>query len=219
MELVKVDNVTKKFGNFKALDNLSISFEAKKQYAIVGSSGSGKSTLLYLMGGLDKPHSGEIFVEGKSLSKMNDKDLAHYRNTKVGFVFQFHFLLPSINCLENILLPAQIGNTLDKKIEHRAKELADHLGVMHCLVKYPHELSGGEQQRINVIRALSLKPRMLLCDEPTGNLDSVNSIKVTKLLKDLAREFEATLAIVTHDLEVAKSFDHQYHLQDGHLIQ
>jgi lipoprotein-releasing system ATP-binding protein len=128
-------------------------------------------------------------------------------------------LLPSMTGLDNILLPAQIGNRKDlSAIRKKARELADHLQVSHCLTKYPHQMSGGEQQRINVIRALSLNPKMLLCDEPTGNLDSLNSHKVITLLKDLAGQFEATLAVVTHDAEVAAVFEQQFHMKDGQLV-
>ena len=217
--MIEVQGLSKKYGQFYALNNLSLSFEAGSQYAVLGASGCGKSSLLYLLGGLDRPHSGDIIMSGgKSLFSMSDKDLALFRNTEVGFIFQFHFLLPSINCMENILLPAKIGNKNTSEVKERAKKLAEHLNVTHCLKKFPYELSGGEQQRINIIRALSLRPKMLLCDEPTGSLDSENSQKVTSLLKELAREFNATLIVVTHDAQVAKHFDKQYHLQDGQLL-
>ncbi len=218
MEMISVNKITKKYGDFYALNELSLNFSAGEQYAILGASGSGKSSLLYLMGGLDRPDSGDIIIDDNSLFSMNDKEMALFRNRYVGFVFQFHFLLPSIDCLQNILLPAQIGGVSDKEVKKRSLELADHLGVSHCLVKYPYQLSGGEQQRISIIRALSLKPKMLLCDEPTGSLDSENSQKVTSLLKELAKEFSSTLAVVTHDPSVAEHFDKQYHLKDGRLI-
>lgn len=218
MEMINVNKITKKYGDFYALNDLSLNFNAGEQYAVLGASGSGKSSLLYLMGGLDRPDSGDIIIDKISLFNMNDKELALFRNRYVGFVFQFHFLLPSIDCMQNILLPAQIGGVKDKTAQKRSLELADHLGVSHCLKKYPYQLSGGEQQRISIIRALSLKPKMMLCDEPTGSLDSENSQKVTVLLKELAREFSSTLIIVTHDPSVAKHFNKQYHLKDGQLI-
>jgi ABC-type lipoprotein export system ATPase subunit len=218
MGMINVNKITKKYGDFYALSELSLNFDAAEQYAILGASGSGKSSLLYLMGGLDRPDSGDIIIDQESLFSMNDKEMALFRNRYVGFVFQFHFLLPSIDCMQNILLPAQIGGVKDKEVKKRSMELADHLGVSHCLKKYPYQLSGGEQQRISIIRALSLKPKMLLCDEPTGSLDSENSQKVTTLLKELANEFSSTLVIVTHDPSVAQHFDKQCRLKDGRLI-
>ncbi len=217
MSLVEVKEVKKVFGDFIALNGLSLSLEEGEQYAILGASGSGKSTLLYLIGGLDKSDGGSLTVDGNHLNKLSDEKLARYRNEYVGFVFQFHFLLPSMNCLKNILLPAEIGGHKIKAVKKRALEIASHLGVTHCLNKYPFQLSGGEQQRINIIRALSLKPKLLLCDEPTGNLDSVNSNKVTDLLKDLAKEFKSTLAVVTHDSLVADAFENQFVIRDGEL--
>lgn len=219
MSLVKVDKVFKKFGDQFALNGLSLDLEEGKQYAILGASGSGKSTLLYLIGGLDKPSQGQIVVGGRELHKLSDEDLAFYRNQLVGFVFQFHFLLPSTNCLKNILLPAEIGGHDIGPVKKRVLELAEHLGVTHCLNKFPYQLSGGEQQRINIVRALSLKPKLLLCDEPTGNLDSENSEKVTLLLKKLASEFGSTLAVVTHDMAVANQFPKKFILKDGKLCQ
>ena len=218
MALVEIKNLTKSFGQVKAVDNLSLDLEGNQQYAIQGASGSGKSTLLYMLGGLDTPSAGKISVGGNDLSQLTDEALAQYRNRYVGFVFQFHFLLPSLNCLNNILLPSKIGNQDPSGAKEVAIELADHLGVSHCLKKYPFELSGGEQQRINIIRALSLKPKLLLCDEPTGNLDSENSQKVTRLLKELATEHNSTLVVVTHDLNVAQQFGHRIQMKDGHIV-
>lgn len=218
MSLVNVKNVSKKYGSQYALKNLTLSLEEKGQYAIVGASGSGKSTLLYLLGGLDKPDVGEIEVDGLDLGQLSDGEMANYRNTKVGFIFQFHFLLPSINCLKNILLPAEIGGHKIGPVKKQALELAEHLGITQCLKKFPYQLSGGEQQRVNIVRALSLRPQILLCDEPTGNLDSENSVKVTALLQKLAKEFDSTLAVVTHDHSVANRFKQKFVLKDGQLV-
>lgn len=217
MSFVVIENVYKKFGEHFALKNLSLEFSEKKQYAILGASGSGKSTLLYLIGGLDRPSKGQVLIGDKEINQFSDQELAIYRNKFVGFVFQFHFLLPSTNCLKNILLPAQIGGHKIAPVKKRVLELCDYLGVTHCLKKYPYQLSGGEQQRVNIIRALSLKPKLLLCDEPTGNLDSENSMKVTQLLKSLAEEFGSTLAVVTHDMNVAGQFQEKFALKDGSL--
>jgi ABC-type lipoprotein export system ATPase subunit len=218
MSLVEVKNITKDFSKVHALRSVSFELEEGGQYAIRGASGSGKSTLLYLLGGLDQPKTGEINMFGKDIAKLNDEDLASFRNNYVGFVFQFHFLLSSMNCIDNILLPGQIGGKKSKNQLQFAKELAEKLGVTHCLKKFPYELSGGEQQRINIIRALSLRPKLLLCDEPTGNLDSENSQIVTDLLKDLAVKFGSTLVVVTHDNQMAEQFEHQFRMRDGEIF-
>jgi lipoprotein-releasing system ATP-binding protein len=218
MALFQIENVKKIYGKVHALRGVNLSLEANTQYVICGASGSGKSTLLYLLGGLDRPSEGRVLVEGKDLSNYDDESLARYRNLYVGFVFQFHFLLPSMNCMNNIMLPAQIGGATQSDLKETVENLAEKLGVAHCLNKYPYELSGGEQQRINIIRALSLKPKLLLCDEPTGNLDSENSMKVTNLLKQLADEFKSTLVVVTHDEKVAAHFDNKISMVDGFVV-
>jgi lipoprotein-releasing system ATP-binding protein len=218
MSLITLDQVGKSFGKTQVLRGLNISIQDKELVAIRGASGSGKSTLLYLLGGLDKPTSGRVLIDGKNLADMNDDQLAQFRNKTVGFVFQFHFLLPSMTCRDNILLPARIGNHDLVKIEKDALKLAEILGVTPCLSKYPYQISGGEQQRINIIRALSLRPKILLCDEPTGNLDSKNSEKVASLLKSLAVDFGATLLVVTHDDKVASFFPRKIVIEDGQII-
>ncbi len=215
MALVQIKNVSKNFGKVNALTSIDTHFEEGKHYVIRGASGSGKSTLLYLIGGLDRPSSGDIIVAGKNISRLGDEELASYRNRFVGFVFQFHFLLPTMNCMDNILLPSRIGGIFSKKIKDEALQLAKHLDITHCLEKFPYELSGGEQQRVNIIRALSLRPKLLLCDEPTGNLDSANGLKVTSLIKKLALDFGSTLIVVTHDEKVATHFEHQVIMRDG----
>lgn len=216
--IIKIENVKKTYKKSHALRGVSITMNEGEEYLIRGASGSGKSTLLYLLGGLDRPSEGNVIVNQKNLVDLNDEELALYRNRYVGFVFQFHFLLSSMNCLDNILLPAHLGGVYSEEILSRAKSLAKLLGVEHCLEKYPYELSGGEQQRINIIRALSLKPKLLLCDEPTGNLDSENSQRVIQLIRTLAREFGATLVVVTHDPQIAQSFNRQLVMRDGLLI-
>jgi lipoprotein-releasing system ATP-binding protein len=218
MALFQIENVKKTYGKVHALRGVNLSLEGNSQYVICGASGSGKSTLLYLLGGLDRPSEGRILVEGKDLSSYDDESLARYRNLYVGFVFQFHFLLPSMNCMNNIMLPAQIGGATPSDLKENVQVLAEKLGVTHCLNKYPYELSGGEQQRVNIIRALSLRPKLLLCDEPTGNLDSENSMKVTSLLKQLATEYQSTLVVVTHDDKVAAHFDNKISMVDGSVV-
>jgi lipoprotein-releasing system ATP-binding protein len=218
MSFITLSNVEKSFGKTKVLRGLNLEIAAKELVAIRGASGSGKSTLLYLLGGLDHPSSGKVIIDNKNLTSLGDEDLANFRNSYVGFVFQFHFLLPSMTCRDNILLPARIGGKDTKQVEKDTEELAKILGVTHCLPKFPFEISGGEQQRINIIRALSLRPKILLCDEPTGNLDSKNSEKVTTLLKNLAADFGATLMVVTHDDKVASFFPRKIVIEDGQII-
>jgi ABC-type lipoprotein export system ATPase subunit len=218
MGQIYLEHVSKSFGKTQVLRDLNLLIQSRDLVAIRGSSGSGKSTLLYLLGGLDQPTSGKVIINQKNLHEMNDEQLAHFRNSSVGFVFQFHFLLPSMNCLDNILLPARIGVRDLAKIEKEVTALSKFLGVAHCLTKFPFEISGGEQQRVNIIRALSMRPQLLLCDEPTGNLDSVNTEKVASLLKSLAYEFGATLIVVTHDDKVASHFPRKIVIEDGQII-
>ena len=216
--LVQVKQVYKNFGSSLALNGLSLNLQAHQQYAIQGPSGSGKSTLLYLLAGLDQPTSGEITVGGINLANLNDEAAARYRQKMVGLVFQFHFLLPTLTCLENIYLPARISATPISDIAANVERLAVKLEVEHCLSKFPYQLSGGEQQRINIIRALALTPRLLLCDEPTGNLDSVNAQRVASLLGQLAQDKQMTLVVVTHDDAVASHYAHHLYLRDGRLV-
>lgn len=218
MSFIRLEKVEKSFGNTKVLRGLTFSIQDRELVAIRGASGSGKSTLLYLLGGLDTPTAGSVIIDNQNLSKQSDEGLAQFRNSTVGFVFQFHFLLPSMTCRDNILLPARIGAKNVSEVEKTSKKLADILGVTHCLEKYPYEISGGEQQRVNIIRALSLKPKILLCDEPTGNLDSKNTEKVATLLKNLAQEYGATLLVVTHDDRVASFFPRKIVIEDGQII-
>ncbi len=218
MSFIRLEKVEKNFGKTKVLRGISFSIEARELIAIRGASGSGKSTLLYLLGGLDTPTSGSVMIDNQNLTSKNDEELALFRNSSVGFVFQFHFLLPSMTCRDNILLPARIGGRDLAETEKTTRKLADILGVTHCLEKYPFEISGGEQQRINIIRALSLRPKILLCDEPTGNLDSKNTEKVASLLKNLAQEYGATLLVVTHDDRVASFFPRKIVIEDGQII-
>ena len=212
---IRLEKISKSFAEHRVLDQVSLELQKGEECAVIGASGSGKSTLLYLLGGLEQPDQGEIFVSGERFSGYSDSKLAKYRNSLVGFIFQFHFLLPSINCFENVLLPAKIGGHPLGPIKGRAEELARNLGVHDCLKKYPWQLSGGEKQRVNMIRAVSLRPQLLLCDEPTGNLDHKNSSKVSSLLRELAQEYGATLIVVTHDKSVASLFKKQFFIQDG----
>lgn len=218
MNWIEVKNVSKKFGLNTILHEVNLVIEKKEQCVLRGASGSGKSTLFYLLGGLDQPTNGQILINNKNLTTLDSLSLANYRNLEVGFVFQFHFLLPSMSALQNILLPSQIARVSVEQKEDEVRVLAKHLKVDRCLAKFPHELSGGEQQRINIIRAISMKPPLLLCDEPTGNLDSKNSDIVISLLKDLAQETSATLMVVTHDEKIASYFPRKITIEDGCII-
>lgn len=215
---LRLTQVYKNFGKAQVLNGIDLELTPGSQQVLVGASGSGKSTLLHLIGGLDKPNRGEIFFDSKSLGSLSDEELAFYRNRKIGFVFQFHFLLSSMTALENIYLPAKIGNLMTQTLISEVAHLSERLGVAHCLNKYPHQLSGGEQQRINLIRAISLKPEILLCDEPTGNLDTINSQKVVELLKELSLELQNTLLLVTHDQKIASQFERKITIEDGRII-
>jgi ABC-type lipoprotein export system ATPase subunit len=218
MSFIRLEKVEKNFGKTKVLRGLTFTIQDRELVAIRGASGSGKSTLLYLLGGLDTPTSGSVVIDNQNLTSKSDEELALFRNSTVGFVFQFHFLLPSMTCRDNILLPARIGGKNLEETEKTTRKLADILGVTHCLEKFPFEISGGEQQRVNIIRALSLRPKILLCDEPTGNLDSKNTEKVASLLKNLAQEYGATLLVVTHDDRVASFFPRKIVIEDGQII-
>lgn len=216
--MIQVKNVSKFFNTLEVLKNINLEIKKGSQSVIQGASGSGKSTLLYIMGGIDTPTSGKIFFQGSDLAIMKDDELSRLRNTHIGFVFQFHFLLPQMTCLDNIYLPSRIYKkhkepSLIKRVNH----LTDYLGVTHCLGKYPSQISGGEQQRVNIVRALSQNPSLLLCDEPTGNLDSANSQKVVSLLKEIAKENNTTLVMVTHDPIIASHYEDKIFIEDGQI--
>ena len=218
MSYISVSGVTKSFGQTSVLNGVDFTINKGDQVSLVGMSGSGKSTLLYILGGLDKPDSGSVKVGEQEISHLEDGELAIFRNKEVGFVFQFHYLLPSLKCLDNLLLPAKIGGVDLKKVKNYVLELAEKLGVTHCLNKYPYEISGGEQQRVNIIRAISLNPKMILCDEPTGSLDSKNSKTVISLLTDISKTTGATLIVVTHDFDIASCLERKITIEDGRII-
>jgi lipoprotein-releasing system ATP-binding protein len=218
MSLIKCSNISKSYGETQVLNNVSLEIAETEKLVIQGSSGSGKSTLLYLLGGLDRAESGKVVINNHDLSKFDDEQLAQFRNKYIGFVFQFHFLLPSMNCLQNVLLPAQIGGVLNKEVKNYVHDIAQMIGVEHVMKKYPYQLSGGEQQRVNIIRALSLKPKLLLCDEPTGNLDSKNSENVISLINTLVDKTGSTLVLVTHDNNIASRFKSKITIEDGRII-
>lgn len=221
MEILKVENVTKIYGKGNnqvvALDNVSLSIEKGEFVAIVGASGSGKSTLLHIIGGVDRPTSGKVFIDGKDIFKLNDDKLAIFRRRQVGLVYQFYNLIPILNVEENITLPLELDN---RKVE---KEDVDKtlkmLGLYERRNHLPNELSGGQQQRTSIGRALITNPTIILADEPTGNLDSKSSDEIVRLLKKSNKEFKQTIVMITHNLEIAKEADRIIYIEDGKIVR
>jgi putative ABC transport system ATP-binding protein len=220
--MITLNRVSKVFeGKRKAtaLENIDLEIEKGQVVSIVGPSGSGKSTLLNLIGGLDRPTSGEISIEGEKLSQLPDDDLTRVRRDKIGFVFQFFNLLPTLNCLENVSLPLHLRKWPRKKIEERAQELLQLVQLGHRIDHLPDELSGGERQRVAIARALSVYPPILLADEPTGNLDTHTGQEILKLITDLHNRLGSTILIVTHDPEVAGRCARTVVLRDGQIVE
>lgn len=217
MEVLKTVNLKKIYqvpsGDVRALDGVNLSIEEGEFVAIVGSSGSGKTTLLNLLGGLDRPSEGSIYVRGKKLENMESEELTIFRRRNIGFVFQNYNLLPILNVYENITLPMKLdGMRVDEEF---LNHMIDSLKLREKLYHMPETLSGGQQQRVAIARALSTKPAVLLCDEPTGNLDSVTGMEVVGLLKSSAYEFHQTIVVVTHNEEIAQMADRIIRIEDG----
>lgn len=215
--MVKVSKIKKQFGDLEVLKGLSLSFENGKITSIVGASGAGKSTLLQIIGTLDKPTSGEVEIDGENIFSKNANQLASYRNEHIGFVFQFHHLLPEFTALENIVMPCLIGRKNQKQSEKRAQELLSFLNLTHRAHHKPSELSGGEQQRVAIARALINQPKLVLADEPSGNLDSNNANDLHKLFLTINEQFNTTFIIVTHNKALADLSHHVVSLKDGNL--
>ena len=221
MEILKVENLTKVYGKgvtkVVALDNVSFSVEKGEFVAIIGASGSGKSTLLHLLGGVDRPTSGKVFIEGKDIYKFNDDKLAIFRRRQIGLIYQFYNLIPILNVEENITLPLSLDNRkVDKK---HLSEMINLLGLEKRRTHLPNELSGGQQQRTSIGRALITNPAIILADEPTGNLDSNASDEIVSLLKLSNKKYKQTIIIITHDLEIAKEADRVITIEDGKIIK
>ena len=219
MEIVRVENLSKIYGKgdteVRALDNVSFSIEEGEFVAIVGASGSGKSTLLHLLGGVDRPTSGKVIVNGKDIYQLKDDELAKFRRREVGLVYQFYNLLPILNVKENITLPLDLDNkTVDKE---GLNNLIKLLGLESRANHLPNELSGGQQQRVSIGRALIAHPSIVLADEPTGNLDSKSSDEIITLLKRCNTEYKQTIIMITHNMELAKVADRIIELEDGHI--
>jgi lipoprotein-releasing system ATP-binding protein len=217
--MIKAIGIKKNYGQVKVLDGVDLSIEQGKIVSILGKSGAGKSTLLHILGTLDLADSGQVWIDGVEVSKQSESKLAKFRNTNLGFIFQFHHLLNEFTALENVTIPALIKNSGDKTIQSRAKEVLDYLGLGHRLTHKPTELSGGEQQRVAVARALINKPKVVFADEPTGNLDSANSREMHDLFVKLKNDFGQTFVIVTHNEELATMSDQRYFMADGRISQ
>jgi len=221
MEILKVENLSKVYGKGEnkvvALDNVSFSVEKGEFVAIVGASGSGKSTLLHLVGGVDRPTKGKVFIDGKNIYAMNDDKLAIFRRRQVGLIYQFYNLIPILNVEENITLPLELDNReVDKKT---LKELLELLGLENRSKHLPNELSGGQQQRVSIGRALITNPAIILADEPTGNLDSKSSDEIVALLKKSNKEYNQTIIMITHNMEIAKEADRIIKIEDGRIVE
>ncbi len=218
--MIDLENVTKRFEGKRqvvALDSISLTIPRGEMVSIVGPSGSGKSTLLNLVGGLDRPSSGEVRIDGAALGGMKDDELTKVRRDKIGFIFQFFNLLPTLSCLENVGLPLHLRGWPRRKVEARARELLDLVQLGHRLQHLPEELSGGERQRVAIARALSIYPPIVLADEPTGNLDTHTGDEILALIRDLHARLGSTVVIVTHDMKVARSCARTIALCDGRI--
>lgn len=222
--LLTARNIHKKYqqgaSELPILKGVDLDVSMGEVLALVGPSGAGKSTLLHILGGLDKPNEGDVLLEGKSIYTVNDGERARVRNQQVGFVFQFYHLLPEFTALENVALPALITNGIAKPqaSQVRAQELLEKVGLKDRVTHRPHELSGGEQQRVAIARALTNKPKIVFCDEPTGNLDSQSGEAIIELLLDLNKTENQTLVIVTHDEKIAARSNRVVRIKDGKLL-
>ena len=215
--MITARNITKSYGKVEVLRGVNFSVEEPKIISIVGKSGSGKSTFLHLLGTLDTPDGGSLSILDKDVLSYNENQLAEVRNKEIGFIFQFHHLLAEFTALENVSIPYYINNKSKEKAETRAKELLDYMDLGHRLDHKPKELSGGEQQRVAVARALMNQPKILLADEPTGNLDSQSSENLLEIFKKLHTDFGQTIIMVTHNNELAQRCDISYRMEDGIL--
>ena len=221
MEILKVENIVKTYGKgetkINAVDNVSFTINKGEFVAIVGASGSGKSTLLHLIGGVDRPTSGKVYIDGKDIYSLNNDNLAIFRRRQIGLIYQFYNLIPILNVEENITLPCDLdGTTVDKQ---RLQDLLKTLGLENRKTHLPNQLSGGQQQRVSIGRAMINNPSIMLADEPTGNLDSKASEEIISLLKLSNKKFNQTVIIITHDLEIAKEAERVITIEDGKIIK
>ncbi len=216
--MIKIQNITKRFDQLEVLRGIDLEIPDGQVVSIVGASGAGKTTLLQIMGTLDKPTTGTIEIDGTDVSRMSQTQLANFRNQKIGFVFQFHQLLPEFTALENVMIPAFIAGKSKKEARERAEELLQFMGLSERAEHKPNELSGGEKQRVAVARALVNNPSVVMADEPSGSLDTHNKEELHRLFFDLRDRYGQTFVIVTHDEQLAAQCDRTIHMQDGLIV-
>ncbi len=216
--MIEIKGINKRYGTLQVLDNVNVTINRGELVTIVGPSGAGKTTLLQIVGTLDSPDGGKVLYEGKDVLQLKERELARFRNKNIGFVFQFHQLLPEFSTLENVAIPALIGGAKQKDAEDRARELLDFMGLSGRLEHKPSELSGGERQRVAVARALVNRPAVVLADEPSGSLDTKNKQELHRLFFRLREELKQTFVIVTHDESLAGDADRVLRMRDGRIV-
>lgn len=220
--MITAKNIKKNYGDLEVLKGISLNIAEGEIVSIVGESGAGKSTLLHILGTLDKPsnpHESELKIDGQEILSLKDKQLSKYRNQNIGFIFQFHQLLPEFTALENVMIPGMIANRPNSELEKEAQEYLDFLNLSHRINHKPSELSGGEQQRVSIARALINNPKVILADEPSGNLDSKNAEDLHNLFFELRKKYNKTFVIVTHNRELAQMSDRIIAMKDGYLVE
>lgn len=217
--MIEIRNIQKSFGTLQVLKGIDLTIKQGEVVSIVGTSGAGKTTLLQILGTLDKPDCGEIYFNGQRIDTLSERQLSAFRNRHIGFVFQFHQLLPEFTALENVMIPALIGGSSEREATERARELLDYLGLTARYEHKPNELSGGEKQRVAVARALINRPAVIFADEPSGSLDTQNKEELHRLFFRLRDELNQTFVIVTHDEHLATLSDRIIHMQDGGIVR